>query len=143
VRSNPNLNSKSFFKLFYSVKQGNNIYININKRPSPLQFQKKVIFKNDPKTTDTISLRENFTVTKSSNTGLGKKTTLHFYRYDKHHIFHWKKERFFCFAFLHSVLRKLESATHRARLPIKKKKNKTQHTRYKLGCLYGAAERWK
>ncbi len=41
------------------------------------------------------------------------------------------------------VSHKLENATHGARLPIKVKENKSQHTRYKLGCLYGAATRRK
>jgi hypothetical protein len=41
------------------------------------------------------------------------------------------------------VSRKLENATHGARLPIKVNENKSQHTRYKLGCLYGAATRRK
>ncbi len=39
--------------------------------------------------------------------------------------------------------RKLESATHRARLPAKGRKNKTTYTRYKLGCLYGLLRREK
>jgi hypothetical protein len=41
------------------------------------------------------------------------------------------------------VSRELENATHGARLPIKVKENKKQHTKYKLGCLYGAATRRK
>jgi hypothetical protein len=50
---------------------------------------------------------------------------------------------FLLLIFLHLVSRKLENATHGARLPIKVKENKSQHTKYKLGCLYGAATRRK
>ncbi len=73
-----------FFKLFYSIKQGNNIYITIFKRP-PTQFQKAVNFKTDPRR------RALFYCYDTENS---EKTTLHFYHFGpyevcgyNHHIF--------------------------------------------------------